>query len=59
MARKRLALLVVDGYNVIHGGDRYRSLVDDGQVAQVKRVRALSNGSTFTLRLPVRGAMVS
>lgn len=25
----RMALLVVDGYNVIHGTDRYRSLIDE------------------------------
>ena len=24
-----MALLVVDGYNVIHGTDRYRSLIDE------------------------------
>lgn len=42
MARKRLALLVVDGYNVIHGGDRYRSLVDDGPAYSLPDAASLS-----------------
>ena len=42
MPKRRLALLVVDGYNVVHGSDRYRALVDDGPAYSLPDAASLS-----------------